>query len=133
MIYLATHVDKGYKINIRDLAAAIDSPEPFTAKIMQTLSKQNLVSSLKGPNGGFFLTEEQSIIPLMNIVQAIDGLGSINSCGLGLRSCSNLNPCPIHTEFSHIRNGFAQLLKENTIARLAIELQTGKAQLNNII
>jgi Rrf2 family protein len=133
MIYLATQVENGGKTNIRDLAVEIDSPEPFTAKIMQTLSKQSLVSSLKGPNGGFFLTDEQARIPLLEIVKAIDGLGAISSCGLGLRSCSDVNPCPIHTEFSHIRNGFAHLLKENTIAHLAIELQEGKAQLNNIV
>ena len=133
MIYLATHAGKGDKINIRDLAAAIDSPEPFTAKIMQSLSKQNLVSSLTGPNGGFFLSEEQSLIPLLEIVKAIDGLGTISSCGLGLRSCSNSNPCPIHTEFSHIRNDFVDLLKHNTIAHLASELQAGHVKLKNIV
>ncbi|MDV7390516.1 Rrf2 family transcriptional regulator, partial [Arthrospira platensis SPKY1] len=70
MIYLATQVENGGKTNIRDLAVEIDSPEPFTAKIMQTLSKQSLVSSLKGPNGGFFLTEEQARISLLEIVKA---------------------------------------------------------------
>ncbi len=133
MIYLATKVSEGIKVNIRDLAAEIDSPEPFTAKIMQSLSRQNMVSSLKGPTGGFFLTEEQANIPLLDIVAAIDGLHSVNDCGLGLQYCSDENPCPIHYEFSAIRDDFTNLLTKNTVAGLATDFQAGNTQLKRIL
>ncbi len=132
MIYLASRAHEEVKINIKELAAEIDSPEPFTAKIMQSLSKQQIVSSLKGPNGGFYLTPTQAQVPLLEIVKAIDGLNSISDCGLGLRYCSDTNPCPIHIEFSQIRDGFTQLLTDNTIASLATQLQAGHTQLKRI-
>ncbi|MDO8897370.1 MAG: Rrf2 family transcriptional regulator, partial [Bacteroidales bacterium] len=62
LIYLATRMNDGVKVSIRELSAEIDSPEPFTAKIMQSLSKQEIISSVKGPHGGFYIDEKQAEI-----------------------------------------------------------------------
>ncbi len=132
LIYLASRSKGDQKVSIREISAEVDSPLPFTAKIMQSLSKQGLVSSLKGPNGGFFLEAAQAEVALIEIVKAIDGLQMLHGCGLGLKSCSESHPCPIHADFSLIREGFNKLLKEKTIRSLAIELQEGGSNLKSV-
>jgi len=131
LIYLASKSEESEKTGLREIAAEIDSPEAFTAKIMQILSKQNLVNSAKGPNGGFFIDPLEPEIKLIQVVKAIDGTQSITGCGLGLESCSDVHPCPIHHEFAVIRNALTNLLEEQTIQQLAREMLEGKSVLRH--
>ena len=54
-IYIAKQSLKDRKVSQKEIAKSIDSPEAFTAKILQKLSKTNVIRSMKGPNGGFFV------------------------------------------------------------------------------
>jgi Rrf2 family transcriptional regulator, iron-sulfur cluster assembly transcription factor len=133
LIYLASRSDEDRKIGLIEIAHAIDSPMHFTAKIMQILSKQGIVSSLKGPNGGFFIEQFGPEIKLIEVVRAVDGVAHLNGCGLGLKGCSTDHPCPIHDEFSEVRNRLNQLLSEQTIQQLAAEIKNGHAHLKTVV
>jgi len=54
-LFIGQKSKNGERAGIKEIAAGIDSPEHFTAKILQELGKKNLVQSAKGPNGGFYL------------------------------------------------------------------------------
>jgi Rrf2 family protein len=133
LIYLASRSNESRKIGLSEIAVAIDSPVHFTAKIMQVLSKLGIVSSIKGPNGGFFIDANAPDIVLYEVVRAIDGTVHLNDCGLGLKGCSGEHPCPIHNEFSEVRNKLNQLLKEQTIQQLAAEIKSGHAHLKTTV
>ena len=60
VIYIWSQSEEGKKIGIKDISKEIDGPEFFTAKILQSLAKQGVVSSAKGPNGGFFIEKESA-------------------------------------------------------------------------
>mgnify|MGYP002795141008 FL=1 len=51
-IYIAMQSLEGFRVNLKEIAAAIDSPIAFTAKILQQLVKSNIVESVKGAKGG---------------------------------------------------------------------------------
>jgi len=131
LIFLAAQGSLQLRVNIRDLVAAIDSPEPFTAKIMQSLARQNIVFSVKGPNGGFYLTKQQLQLKIIDIVYAIDGNHVLTGCGLGLKNCSDTQPCPMHNEYSAIRNQLFKILSQNTVLSLAADLEKGEAVVKN--
>ncbi|HQO49080.1 MAG TPA: Rrf2 family transcriptional regulator [Bacteroidales bacterium] len=133
MIYLAAGTDNHLKVNIKELATAVDSPLPFTAKIMQSLSKLGFVSSSKGPSGGFFLSTAQLQTKLLDIVMAIDGPKELNGCGLGLANCNEQHPCPLHQDYKIIRDRFKNLLHENTIHSLAQSMKQGNSVLKNML
>ena len=57
-IFIATNSSKGIRVGIKDVAKEIDSPEPFTAKIMQILTKAGIIYSAKGVGGGFEVSKE---------------------------------------------------------------------------
>lgn len=125
MMYIVTKAGDGCKVGIKDIAHNTETPEPFVAKVLQTLSKRGIVASIKGPNGGFYLEPKSKAIPLIDIVRAIDGDDLFVSCGLGIKHCSAKRPCPIHYEYKAIRDNIINMLKTNTIQDLATSLVSG--------
>src|SRR5690554_2637996 len=114
------------KIGVKDIAKEINSPEAFTAKIMQTLSRDKIVYSMKGPSGGFFIPKDElGSIRLSSIVKAIDGEDIYRGCGLGLEQCSETEPCPLHDKFKLIRDELAKMLTETSLLELANGLDLG--------
>lgn len=127
VLYLALNQKKSKKIGSIAIAKKLDIPAPFLAKIFQTLSKEKIIKSIKGPNGGFFLTEKELSKSLLDIVECIDGLEIFSTCFLGLPKCSDERPCAIH----HVIAPFKKTLKEDvlgkTIYEIAEETKNGKS------
>ena len=119
------------KIGLRELAEALDIPVPFLGKIMQNLVRQQILSSTKGPNGGFFLRSSQMETALIRIVEIMDGLQVFQRCGLGLTMCSNERPCPVHDIVKPFRDKFEQWLRSQTVAQLAQSVANGNAFVMN--
>ncbi|AEL23976.1 RrF2 family transcriptional regulator [Cyclobacterium marinum] len=132
VIYIWSKSADGVKLGVKDICKEIDTPEFFTAKILQSLAKQNLISSTKGPNGGFYISKEQENMKLLAVVEAIDGDKLFRGCGLGLKHCNENHPCPIHDDYKIIRENLVKLLSEKTIRELAKEVNEGKATLTTI-
>jgi Rrf2 family transcriptional regulator, iron-sulfur cluster assembly transcription factor len=124
-VYLASRVDENLKLNVKAIAKEIDAPEAFTAKTLQILNKHSIITSLKGPYGGFFIEEYQLDVPILNIVNAIDGLQIFKSCGLGLKKCSEKNPCPFHNDYKILREAMLSTFEKTTIRILAHNLENG--------
>ncbi|MEX6690987.1 Rrf2 family transcriptional regulator [Danxiaibacter flavus] len=126
-VYIASQHDKDYKIGITEICEKIEAPRHFTAKILQILTREGLVSSQKGVNGGFFMDEEQMNRPLIALVEAVEGTEALSRCGLGLRACSEKEPCPLHNKYKAIRTNIASMLTGITIGDMAKKLQKGSS------
>lgn len=116
MIFIASQSKKGLRTGTKTIAAKIDSPDHFIAKILQDLSKKELLLSAKGPNGGFYLDERLLNSSIADIVNAVDGSRLFDGCALGLRECSEKNPCAIHHKFKAIRASLHNALCEAKLA-----------------
>ncbi|SRX55128.1 Rrf2 family transcriptional regulator [Aequorivita sp. CIP111184] len=125
VLFIAQQSQQNLRPNITEIAKAVDSPEPFTAKVCQQLARENMIRSRKGPNGGFYL-EKDSTLKLAEIVAVIDGDAIFNGCGLGLRECSSEKPCPVHDQFQEVRIGLKKMCENTTILQLADKLQKGE-------
>ena len=125
VFYIAHKSSLGNKVGIKEIAAAIDSPELYLAKILQDLSRKGLISSTKGPNGGFYIEEDSFNRPLSDIVEAVDGNGLFYGCALGLKQCSETNPCPLHEQFKALRTQIHHLLSSTTINGFNEDLMNG--------
>lgn len=107
-LYIAFKSSTSSKVGITEISAAIDSPIPFTAKVLQKLSGKKVISAIKGPNGGYYIKDTSSVY-LIDIVRAIDGNALFSACVMGLKSCSDTKPCAMHHQIKPIRT---QLLIE---------------------
>jgi Rrf2 family protein len=132
IIHIMRQSQNEEKTSLKIIAKAIDSPEAFTAKILQSLAREQIIESHKGPTGGYFIPNDaQSKITLFHIVKAIDGEKIYNGCGLGLKQCDANKPCPIHYQFKTIRDELKDMLQSTYIEQLANGLETGVAFLKN--
>lgn len=125
-VYIANSSERNKAIGLKEIAQAINSPEAFTAKILQTLVKNKIIESRKGPKGGFFIhNSEPGNIRLIQIVQAIDGDRLFIGCGLGFEQCDELKPCPMHDSFKSLRNDIRKMLEINSLRDLTKGLDSG--------
>jgi Rrf2 family transcriptional regulator, iron-sulfur cluster assembly transcription factor len=125
VIYIVSKSKSGKRLSIKEISKKADAPEPFTAKILQQLVRAGIVASVKGPNGGFYIEENAKEIMLIDIVTAIDGKKLFIGCGLGLKQCSEIKPCPIHNEFKVIRDNLQHLLQNTSVHTLSDDLAKG--------
>jgi Rrf2 family protein len=120
------------KLGIDEIAKAIDSPQSFTAKILQLLTKDNkVVSSARGPHGGFYITKQAKKLPVRAILAAVNEDAVLTRCVLGLQQCSEIKPCPMHAEYKVIRKQLNQIFEKKTIQNLADEVSKDNIYISN--
>jgi len=125
-IFIAQNSLNDKRVSLPDIAKGIDSPAAFSAKILQQLTKNKLVKSMKGPNGGFEIEKDRmSTIMLSQIVDAIDGDSIYKGCALGLNQCNQHRPCPVHNKFVTVRDELKEMLESTSLYELALGLKKG--------
>jgi Rrf2 family protein len=125
-IFIASESEKGRRSSLKDIAREIDSPEAFTAKTLQKLSKNGIIVSTKGAHGGFQVEKERlSDIKISQIVLAIDGDKVYTRCSLGLHNCSEDHPCPFHSRFKPVRNSLKEIVERTSLMDLTSGLISG--------
>lgn len=116
VIFIAEQSSQDTKVGLKVIAKAIDSPEAFTAKVLQLLTKNDIVTSIKGPYGGFMIeTSQLKKIKLSDVVSVLDGDSIYRGCGLGLKQCDENSPCPLHHKFIDIRENLREMLEGTTL------------------
>ena len=133
VLYISIKSVNGSRLSIPEIAKEVDAPLAFTGKILQTLVREGIISSIKGPNGGFFIDPKSKPVPLSAIVKAIDGSDDVLlSCALGLKECSDKFPCPIHDEVKPYKERLRKVMRETTVQDLVTDLSKGRTFLKNV-
>ncbi|MCF8366086.1 MAG: Rrf2 family transcriptional regulator [Bacteroidales bacterium] len=132
MVYVQLQNWKVKRPGVVEIAHEIEAPEAYTAKILQTLARHQLLLSMKGRGGGFFYENNNSSATLFDIIHVMEGDGIFHKCGFGLKNCNSENPCPLHNRYLIVRNEFFNISKTETIASLSNNILEGKATLNRI-
>jgi Rrf2 family protein len=130
VIYLALNADEDKKIGIKQISKDLNIPTPFLGKILQTLAKQKLLSSTKGPHGGFGLGKPANEISLIDIVDIIDGQDVFNNCLIRLEDCNEKEPCSMHDKYIEIRKNLMTLFQKEKISELVDEINEGEKIVN---
>jgi Rrf2 family protein len=124
-LYLAENSSESNKFGAKIIASDLEIPLSFMAKILQNLAKSQVISSTKGPGGGFYTSEKDLKNNVLAILNTIENEDVFEGCFLGLPRCSDENPCPVHhivgpfkeaiyDKFSNQNIGdFAKEIKEN--------------------
>ena len=127
VLYLAVNSDESRKIMAKNISDPINVPQAYIAKLLQELSRHNIVSSTRGPNGGFYINAQNRETPLIDIVSVIDGDNRLNSCLLSLQNCNNDKPCPLHSFVGPFRTVLIKNLEKKTIGDMAKDVKSGKS------
>ncbi|MHA7943557.1 RrF2 family transcriptional regulator [Formosa sp. 3Alg 14/1] len=126
-IFIALNSLEERRVSPKEIAKEINSPEAFTAKILQALARNNVINSIKGAHGGFEINKNKiKTIKLADIVNAIDGDNIYKGCGLGLQECNEDKPCPMHDKFKSVREELREMLESTDLESLALDIKLGE-------
>jgi len=126
-LYLAINSSKKNKIGAKEIAKDLKLPLPFLAKQLQQLSRSKLISSTKGPSGGFFLNEKNQERSLWDVIVCIDGEEWYNECFLGKDVCDQSNPCSIHSLVVSFRQKMKKEFQEKSMGEIVDNIKKGES------
>ena len=118
ILYVALTADQQKKTQVDEIARKLNIPKHFLSKIMKNLVKNGILSSTKGPYGGFSLNNKTLLTPLSDIVNMTDGDHQFDNCILRLRACNADKPCPMHYRVETCRNDLHHIFMRTTIGDL---------------
>ncbi len=121
-LYLSIHSDSSEKIGVQALADELEVPQAYLAQILRQLTTEGIVSSAKGPGGGFYLSAENRRRSLWDVIRCIDKDYPEDECMLGLARCNNRNPCPIHHIAEPFRRQLLSDFRTKSLDRLSTEI-----------
>lgn len=104
---------------LSDIAAAVDVPQTFLAKIFQQFSKSGIVKSYRGTGGGFMLARAPERITLLEVVEAVEGPITPNRCVMAVGECERDHFCTVHPVWQQVKLQVRQLLADINLKDLA--------------
>jgi Rrf2 family protein len=132
LVYIFIQNQEGKRPGFKEISKKIDSPEQFTAKVLQNLARAELISSIKGRGGGFFFDQSAAPLTIYDVISVMEGEKIFSKCGFGLKRCDGENPCPLHDDYSPVRESFFKLVKKETIQSLAKKINEQEAVLTRL-
>jgi Rrf2 family protein len=120
VLYLAGHADEG-PLKVEDIARALGAPRNYLSKTMHLLASHGIVTSARGPRGGFVLRVPPDELQLSTLVALFDPPRQRGLCLLGGRPCTDNAPCRAHFQWKQIQEASLAPLRDTTIADLLAE------------
>jgi Rrf2 family protein len=118
MLHLAAK-PQGTIAQIYDIAQQWDIPENFLRKIVQLLTKSNLVLSHRGVGGGIELAKPAEEITLLEVIEAAEGKLALNKCLIHAGFCPHDSWCAVHLVWGEVQEAMKEILRRHSLAELA--------------
>ena len=105
-------------VSASEMVAALKIPRPFLRKILQTLSGEGLLKSVKGQGGGFSLAYSEEKIFLTDLIRIFQGSIQLNECIFKKKICPNRSTCVLKKEIDGIEQAALERLGRISLASL---------------
>ncbi len=109
------HVPPGTRLHVKEISEVLDIPQAFLSKILQDLARKGILTSSKGPGGGFEINGSPEDFSLYSLVEAVEGPIADDECLLGLSFCTDETKCPMHDTWKQIKDTFRARMVETSI------------------
>ena len=96
-------------------------PRNYLSKILRRLARRGVLTSSRGPSGGFQLAGPASELTLGDVLEPFYDLGVDEQCLLGRRECSDEDPCVAHERWAGMVRDFRTFFRETTVGELVRE------------
>ena len=91
---------------------------PTVSKLLKTLSKAKLVTSIRGSKGGHSLAKKSSTISAAEIIDAFEGPVAITECSASYHSCSLESQCGVGEAWQKINRAIRNTLENISLTDL---------------
>ena len=118
MIFLAAR-RPGNRAPLPRIVKTTGAPDSFLSKVLQGLARARLITSRRGPSGGFEISATGRRASMRDVVEAIDGPIRLNVCLGSRRPCPRKSWCPAHPVWERAQEALLGVLSSAKIADLA--------------
>lgn len=101
---------------LSQIAGATQVPPDYLSKVLQQLTRAEIISSQRGIGGGFKLSRAPETISIYDVVNSVDSIPRIRSCPLGIEAHQRL--CPLHQKLDAAMAHVEQAFQETMVADL---------------
>lgn len=109
MLDLALHKDQG-PINLAEISNRQGISLSYLEQLFSRLRKQELVTSARGPGGGYLLGRATSEISVSDVISAVDESVDATRCG-GLKNCQADDRCLTHDLWEELSQQITEFLQ----------------------
>jgi Rrf2 family protein len=106
----------GEPLRVDGIAAATGFPRNYLSKVLHALSRAGVLTSERGPRGGFRLAHAPERLTLAVVIAPFSRPGL--RCLLGRPTCGDRNPCAAHARWSEVASTVENYFTTTTIATL---------------
>jgi Rrf2 family transcriptional regulator, iron-sulfur cluster assembly transcription factor len=117
-ILVLAQAEPGRPMRADEVARATGSPANYLAKTLNALAKAGIVTSARGPLGGFTLALAADELTLARIVDCFDEVRPSTKCLLGTRPCDARHPCQAHARWTAVQETRRAVLAGTTVSDL---------------
>lgn len=115
VLYVASESQSKCKIPLGKIAEGLNVPRHFLGKVMKRIVKEGILSSQKGPNGGFYINDSTLQTPLLKFIHLTGEDEYFKSCVLNLRKCDATRPCPMHHRVGQLRDQWEEIFSSTKV------------------
>jgi FeS assembly SUF system regulator len=103
----------------QELAERTHVPLPTVAKLLKTLTRAQLLESLRGAHGGYRLARPAEKISVADIIKALEGPLAVTACSVHNGECSIESDCATRANWRLINTAIREALEAVTLAQMA--------------
>lgn len=119
MLELASRAP-GTRLTTRELADVCDIPPGNVPTVVSTLARAGLLMNSPGRGGGCSLARDPGTVPMLEVIEALEGSLAVDHCLLDSRRCHDKDPeCALHEAWSAGRAAAISALAGTTLAAAA--------------
>lgn len=96
------------------IASATQVPAPYLSKVLQTLTREGLVTVKRGVSGGFLLGKTPDQLTIYEVVQCVDPIQRIHTCPLEL-SGHRKRLCSLHKKMDSAMASIEDVFRSTTL------------------
>jgi Rrf2 family transcriptional regulator, iron-sulfur cluster assembly transcription factor len=100
------------------IAEALAVPRNYLGKVLHTLTGVGVLTSVRGPQGGFRLAVAAGELTLASVVEPFQRLPERRSCLLGSTPCDPAMPCTSHQQWQQVSDQVTTFFRTTTIERM---------------
>jgi FeS assembly SUF system regulator len=112
--------NEGMLLSSKSVAAQTSLTAPTVSKLLKTLTREGLLDSVRGAQGGYKLSRAASEIDVSEIIEAIEGPVAMTECAdPRVSTCDDHSNCPLQSHWNHINLAVKTALQAVTLDKLA--------------
>jgi Rrf2 family protein len=110
------------------IAEALAAPRNYMSKTLGVLAKAGVITSARGPTGGFRLEVSPTELTLARVIRPFSEPNGSPVCMTGDRRCGGDDPCGTHTRWQALQAELLAPMERTTIADLLGQPTNGGAR-----